>query len=196
MELELIEPTESVAEDLEAYAEACRKWPDDTEYRQVLVALQVLAKGTPLLNVPRNFNRKVSLDAKGRPNLAIARADKLQVRVQLWHGHFDFQTDYRPRMGSPGRDTLVRVQSPKARYGSEGYALVPLVPPDVRLGRDRMAHHFILWEVEHWADSEQSVEPDRDPLLLRRVTSQLYAVIAQWDLTELEREVYGLRFLS
>lgn len=46
----------------------------------------------------------------------------------------------------------------------------------------------ILWEAE-W----QAVPP-KDPALLRHLGGDLYAVVAVWDLTELERAVLGGRF--
>jgi hypothetical protein len=47
----------------------------------------------------------------------------------------------------------------------------------------------ILWEAE-W----QHVPSD--PLLLRHITGPLYAVLASWDLTELERAVLSRRLES
>ena len=43
----------------------------------------------------------------------------------------------------------------------------------------------ILWEVEKWANQQHNVTPDIDPYLLKHVTGSLYAVIAEWDLTNL-----------
>ena len=34
--------------------------------------------------------------------------------------------------------------------------------------------------------------PPRDPALLRNITGTLYAVLAVWDLTEVERAVLGM----
>ncbi len=52
-----------------------------------------------------------------------------------------------------------------------------------------MHAHLILWEVKRWSSQRITAEPDRDPLLLRQIGGDLYAIMAQWDLTELERLV-------
>jgi hypothetical protein len=67
-----------------------------------------------------------------------------------------------------------------------GTAMVPMVPPDViKDGRGcDLAKHFVLWEVESWAAA-----PPVDPMLLKPIGGDLYAVVAQWDLTELERAI-------
>ena len=46
----------------------------------------------------------------------------------------------------------------------------------------------ILWEVEQWDPT-----PPVDPALVRHIRGDLWAVIAMWDLTELERAVLAAR---
>jgi hypothetical protein len=77
-----------------------------------------------------------------------------------------------------------------------GFALVPMIPAAVRLTlptgtTDRDS--FILWEVEEWADRRIGSRADRDPYLLRHLGGDLWAVLAEWDLTELERAVMAGR---
>jgi hypothetical protein len=43
---------------------------------------------------------------------------------------------------------------------------------------------YILWEVEKWTP-----EPPKDPLILRRITANLFAIEARWNLTKLERAI-------
>jgi hypothetical protein len=62
-------------------------------------------------------------------------------------------------------------------------APVPLIPPHLRPA-DAYRNYFILWEVKVW----QRVAPV-DPLLLTHVTGHVFAVVAQWDLTPIERLV-------
>ncbi len=45
-------------------------------------------------------------------------------------------------------------------------------------------NYYVLWEVDHWTR-----EPPRDPYLLRRITDNMFVVIAAWNLTDLERAV-------
>ena len=60
-------------------------------------------------------------------------------------------------------------------------AIVPIVPPQFRPAGS-LKRYFILWE----ADWE---EVPRDPMLLRYLGGDLFAVLAVWDLTEIERTV-------
>ena len=64
-------------------------------------------------------------------------------------------------------------------------AVVPVVPPELR--PDNLDEYHILWEAE-WKKSVPV-----DPVLLRRINSRFYTVIAQWDLTPLERSVLSGR---
>jgi hypothetical protein len=66
--------------------------------------------------------------------------------------------------------------------------VVPLVPPRFRPRRPRLARCHVLWEVEEW-----SPVPPVDPALLRHIRGDLWAVLATWDLSPLERAVLGGR---
>lgn len=67
--------------------------------------------------------------------------------------------------------------------------MAPLVPADVRPATGQLRDWHVLWEVEAWHDSPQTMTPPRDPYLLRYIGGSLWAVLAEWDLTELERAV-------
>lgn len=71
-------------------------------------------------------------------------------------------------------------------------AMVPLVPPALR-PTYRLHNYHILWEVEEWVPVTQIPSPPRDPLLLKHAMGQLYVVMAEWDLTEMERAVIAGR---
>lgn len=67
-------------------------------------------------------------------------------------------------------------------------SLVPMVPADVRPSGN-LKYYFVLWEVEQWSDTSLTAVPDRDPYLLQHLAGDLYIVVAEWDLTELERAI-------
>lgn len=67
-------------------------------------------------------------------------------------------------------------------------AIVPNVPPPLRPAH-ALSGYQILWEAE-WAVNPV---PPVDPALLKHVGGNLYAVVAIWDLSELERAVLGAR---
>jgi hypothetical protein len=198
MNVALIEmPLVASNEQLQMYRDFCAEHPDDAEAGEILVGLEELAEGTPLLQL-RTVFFDVPVDHRGRPKLAIARADRLRVRVNGWGsrpgGLFTFECDYEWRRGRKAKNAEVRVESPLAHGGvPAGYAIVPIVPPNLRRGRELMAKLHILWEVERWADHPREVGPDVDPYLLRRVSTDLWAVIGQWELSPIERAILAGR---
>lgn len=68
-------------------------------------------------------------------------------------------------------------------------AIVPTIPPRLRPPHNLSGYH-ILWEAE-WG--QEDVLPPGDPALLRHLGGDLYAVLAVWDLTPLERSVLAGR---
>jgi hypothetical protein len=61
---------------------------------------------------------------------------------------------------------------------------VPIIPP--RFTPQTGLHNYhVLWEVEKW----DVVTPPKDPLLLKRVSPNVFGVLAAWDLTDVERAV-------
>lgn len=72
-------------------------------------------------------------------------------------------------------------------------SMVPIVPPKHRPpGTSTLDSYLVLWEVENWMWSAPPMPPG-DPALLRRVGGDIYAVLAVWDLTDLERLVLAGR---
>ena len=196
-------PIDQAKEKLQAYRQQNQKRVDE-EYKAAEAGYAALAEGTPLISLTDAI-RGGGFDEKMRPKLAIARADRKQVYFR-WRPR-DTMAAFDSRMGSRNSDTLElaidigRVHGvihgkPGHEYDAwiEGYALVPMVPADVREAVNvKLSDCFILWEVEQWADRRISSRPDRDPYLLKHIGGDLYAVIAEWDLTDLERLVMAGR---
>lgn len=174
---------------LEAYRNYLRRRAD-TEYEAAVLGYQALAEGTPLINLTDAFSAAGLNEAK-LPRLAIARADRRQVTLSISRDALRFSTLRRPRWGYSGSLMIsVPFSHPEKelwRY-SDKYALIPMVPADVRPSGN-LRDFFILWEVERWSDRPLLAVPDYDPYLLRHIVGDLYAVVAEWDLTELERAV-------
>ena len=186
-------PKKDAQAKLIAYRLQLRK-RSDLEYQAALAGYQALAKGTPLLNLTDAFVA-AGLGPDLRPRLAFARADKRQVVCRISSTQLTFHAFDRDAWREHGSPTLIRsivYEHPNPRDANTGYALIPMVPADVR-PRDALNGCFILWEVERWADRPIRSAPDRDPLLLKPITGDLYAVIAAWDLTDLERSIMAGR---
>lgn len=201
-------PVEEAREKLEEYKNGLTL-RNDEEYERLVRAYGALAKGTSLV-VLSQVIAKAPRDEKLRPRLAIGRADRRQVHYERARNASAFET-FSTRNGWRERslDTLLSVPVveaftpayPRSQFSPpdqwrdstiQGYAIVPIVPPAVR-GRRALNTHFILWEVERWADQRIGSTPDRDPYLLQRIGDDLYAVVGEWDLTDVERAILADR---
>jgi hypothetical protein len=152
-----------------------------------------LAKGRALLDVGAAM-RTAGLRADGYPKLAICSSHLEKCFCQLdWNGGATFsgsewqwgrRQSHKPERVEFPPDTFAR---PAAGNRNVVSTLVPIIPPALR-PKTQLEKFHTLWEVESW-----TLEPPRDPLLLRHLSAHLYAVVAVWDLTELERAILGSR---
>lgn len=186
---------------LDAYRRQLRRRVD-AEYEAAVAGYEALAVGTPLVNLSEAFAH-AGLGDDGRPRLAIARADRNQVMVSVRRGFLEFNALKNPyKLRYDGTliihvsfDNLINaglfqnfVDAMQDLSTKRGYAIVPMVPADVR-PKGNLRDYFILWEVEQWSDRPLTAQPDFDPFLLKHIHGDLYAVVAEWDLTELERVI-------
>lgn len=171
------------------------------EYKDAVIALRALGKGHAIIDI-EDVISGAPIDSKERPKLAICRADLKQVKFR-WapnsntaafvgekSGYWSLAKDINLEinMGRNHHFTEVRDWNREAGLQPailEGFSLVPLVPPTVEV-KSKLENYHILWEVENWSDTEIGAKPDRDPYLLKRLNTTLFAVVAEWDLTELE----------
>ena len=166
-------------------------------YAEAAKAYEALAEGTPLISLSAAF-RTAGFYDNMRPRLAIARADRREVRF-TWRA---METTAEFFCGTPVRragPTLTRTVDLGRRHDREAlpppnrettirsYALVPMVPADVRPPTGQLKDWFTLWEVERWYDRPKHMEAPVDPMLLKHIGGDLYAVLAQWGLTAVER---------
>lgn len=188
-------PAEDAKAKLAAYRAQLRRRADE-EYEAAAAGYEALAEGKPLLNLTDAINF-AGLGDDGRPRLAIARADRKQVEVTGWgaprdHIRFNATSPNFSTWGYSGTLMVnVRWNEPGIKM-KNGYALVPMVPADVRPS-GQLKDYFILWEVEAWSDRRIGAQPDIDPYLLHHLAGDLYTVEAAWDLTELERAIMAGR---
>ncbi len=163
------------------YREAARK-RNTAEDRALARGYRALAQGKKVIDLVATLQR-AGQDDKGRPRLAIVRADAKTVWLQVnMGGTVVFACE---RLWSARRAQRVELAAlfPRRERMVEAMAVAPVVPPRMRPAA-RMDRYHLLWEPE-W----QSVPPAKDPLLLRHLHGSLYVVVAAWDTTPLEQAV-------
>jgi hypothetical protein len=181
-----------------------RKYKEHANYSapidwEIQRAYQLLAKGKLIIKALDSVVA-AGLNQQGLPKLALAGATAKACFLERfanggatmkssdnWRAksntlHFANASFAFPRDSFPwGWDRKDRANR------SDHKALLPLIPIHLRPKRG-LANYHLLWEAE-W----QPVPP-RDPFLLRRIgKADLWLVVAQWDLTEVERAALATR---
>ena len=151
-----------------------------------------IARGYKVLDLVATM-RGAGMFETGLPKLAIARADQSEC---FCRAYIDGSCEFLPGQGFVSgrnqKDLRIRMAAgvfPPLRHVMTGRAMVPSIPPSLRPEGDISRFH-ILWEAI-W----QKVPPV-DPMLLKRLSANLFAVVATWDLTDLERAALNGRFVS
>lgn len=156
-----------------------------------------LARGHKVIDLVETMRQAGCFAIDHMPKLAIARAD--QTRVTCHRARWGSQpTTFGPttRSGRIGRgDRSLYFNFAEGVFPNlpEGLkndvirtAMVPSIPISLRPAHQLRRYHILFEAV--W----QPVPPV-DPMLLRRLSANLFAVVAVWDLTDLERAVLNGR---
>lgn len=204
MDLDLIEmPVAEARKRFIEYRDAVRARHNE-EDAEIMRGYRAMANGSQLL-VVSNALKQGGLDEHGRPRLAIMRADRpwCWFKRDSRSGNVEFSADERVgwtrrRPNVSRYPDYLQFRSvfpiPATASHSDGIwsfrhrALVPSIPPSLRPSGS-LANYHLLWE-----PSWEEIPPPPDPVLLKRISHDLYAVLAVWDLTEIELAVLGRRF--
>ena len=159
------------------------------EYQEAKYAFYNLKEGRKLIDVFEAF-KKAGLNGLGFPRLAIApiTSKAVHFKAGFWSGELGSIVFSDSPYSYTSRDflnlPLTTFDFKDRKETLELNAKVPLVPP--RFLPENPKDFYILWEIGKW---EQWSEPPKDPFLLKRVSENLFAVFAYWDLTPLERSL-------
>jgi hypothetical protein len=142
------------------------------------------------------------LNKDGDPKLAITNADSPKVRfTKEWRYQNGVEVSdggtFRPLGYSYRTRENHKIVIPKEFFPDwpkdakgnivrrEIETITPIVPAKILnpLRSHKLENYHILWEVEDW-----KLVP-KDPMLLKRITPNMFCVLATWDLTKLERAV-------
>jgi hypothetical protein len=165
----------------EANAVHKRRTQIEREEDDLRAAYRAMALGQRVVCLPQVI-RKVGFNAQGLPRLAFARSDWEWCRCNTGSATVNFRPEiFRDR----GKIEFGLPVPAEARWKT-GRAVVPPVPP--RFRPENLGDYHTLWEAE-WLPAAPE-----DPLLLKQIGTTMFVVVAQWDLTELERAVLEGRF--
>lgn len=173
------------------------------EDRELMEAYRVLARGQRVINFVQQcaelgWKRQGSSD--GLPQVAICRAsarrclftfrhggdpffaDDDQVR---WHGSYYRVAGLKSTVSMPRE--LWLPQTLRANAGKAFKCKVPTIPLVHRPALKQLPKYHLIFEAE-W-----SLAAPVDPFLCKRIGKNLFAIVAQWDLTPLERALVAGR---
>lgn len=163
--------------------------------REVQRAYQLLSQGRLVIRALESI-KAAGLNAQGLPKLAIGPANAEYVWCQVaGNGGAKFDARFKPPWWQSIPDHVVAQRAyfafPRGTFHpvktAEGRAALPLIPVMHRPARG-LANYHILFEAE-W-----SRLPPVDPMLLRRIgKADLWAVLAMWDLSAVERAALATR---
>lgn len=187
----IIVPEDEARAKVAEYEEALRT-ERNAEDEAIAQAYRAAARGLAVISLSRAIGEGGYFD-DGFPRIAVARATDTAGYCKWWGQRLVFaDDDWWRGEAMVGRHHVLVTPSAAPEEVKESYrwrqAPVPLVPPHCRPKRPRLANLHVLWEVESWTPA-----PSRDPALIKHIRGDLWAVLATWDLTDLELAVIAQR---
>jgi len=160
--------------------------PIDDEVRR---AYQLLAQGKLVIRALESIV-KAGVGEDGMPKLALMQATKDRVVCRMRENGVAIMTANGNFWGRPAFSHTFNFPAgsfPTRADWLDRTAFMPQIPLPIR-PRHGLENYHVLWEAE-W----RPVAP-RDPYLLRRIgKSDMWLVVAMWDLTEVERAALASR---
>ena len=174
------------------YIEACKDNPKDKFLQDMKGVYCQLKSGRKIVDIHKIFEA-AGLNEKSEPKLAIAVASAKTVMMEYKQsGTVMFTKDSSWRHKETTEDTIISNIFPQLpeQHWEDKYSkyirrktTVPAIPASLR-PKGSLNNYYILWEVKKW-----EIIPPKDPYLLKRITPNMFVVLAGWNLTELERSV-------
>ena len=201
---ELAIPKRKAEQEFEALKEVFKKHhtfrTQDQIYKDMQKVYGHLQHGKKIIDIYESF-KTAGLNEQGDPKLAIIRADAKECYCEKREGgiaRFSMEDVSRwqrhpKKIGdiTLPRDTFTWILETPDAYAWQILhkhlkTIVPIIPPHILVDEVKylLPNYYILWEVEKW----QPIPP-KDPILLKKLTPNLFGVLATWDLMALERAI-------
>ena len=169
---------------------------DDEGAKVLKEAYYHASKGRKIIDIYQAM-QNAGVNKDGWPQLAICRADgKEGMFRRRAKGAGLFHHEHLRRWDTGTRFSVLLPEGcfmdlPVDEWNREKdqrYATIPTIPAKY-YPKGKLEKYYILWEVEEWYEKSQIPVPPIDPFLLKRLSPNLFVVLAEWDLTPLERAV-------
>lgn len=213
MEIEKIQmPKEKAKAEWKAY-NALIKTRHDSYLKDMKKCMYQLSQGKALIDINKVME-KAGVTKNYEPKLAIARADWKEThfhkkdsgrgffsgRNKSWFAKSEGDIELPPetfvqwlrgkgdlKLKSGDTYKIDKPEEwaiPKAQIRTK----VPIIPAQL-MPEGKLTEYYILWEVDEWEDLPKT----EDPLLLKRITENLFVILAAWDVTDLEQSIISGR---
>lgn len=188
-------PKEQAKEEWKKYVELLKKKKE--KYLETMKkAHYEMKQGRELIDVYK-IMKDSGLNENKEPKLAIARADISKVvfkKRDAGTGTFEMEEGwnrrgYRTDIELPQNTFKIHWdrQDPNNAWRilkEKITTQVPIIPAELVPDGD-LKNHYILWEPLEW----QELPETKDPILLKRISQNLFVILGSWDLTELEQSI-------
>lgn len=159
-----------------------------------------LSKERKILDIFEVF-KAAGVDERGEPKLAIAPAHAQTIILEkgamgsaTFTAHDRWSKAYKSDVQLPTNTFPTFKEEKNGRVSSwnDGdvprtsvESLVPIVPAHL-LPEGDLKNYYILFEVKEWFEPRKASYAKGDPYLLKRINNNTFAVLAEWDVTDLE----------
>lgn len=213
MEIEKIQmPKEKAKVEWKKYIDLIKK-RYDKYLEDMKNCMYHLSQGKDLIDINKVME-KAGINKNYQPKLAIARADWKELHFhkkdsgrgffagsnKSWFIKSDGDIDLPPEtfiQWLRGKDDLKLKSGETYQVDkSEEWAIpnadiktkVPIIPAQL-MPEGNLSKYYILWEVKEW----EELPEQKDPLLLKRITENLFVILSSWEVTSLEQSIISGR---
>ena len=216
MEIEKIQmPKEKAKAEWRIYNDLIKK-RHDKYLEDMKKSMYQLSKGRELIDIYK-IMENAGVTKNFQPKLAIARADWKEVQFckqddgrgffydpdrkkyygGVWAVKNEGDIDLRPQtfmqwarvkeQRKDSKDNIVNVDSWQIA-NEKCKTKIPIIPAQL-IPDGNLSNYYILWEVQKWEDLPET----KDPLLLKRITENLFVILGAWEVTPLEQSIISGR---
>lgn len=211
MDIEKIQmPKERAKEEWKLYNKLIKK-RHDKYLEDMKNCMFQLKQGKALIDINKVME-KAGVTKNFEPKLAVARADWNQCffhkkdsgrgffsgRSSDWYNKSDGDIDMPPEtfcQWNRVKDDIEMADGTKRKADRRWdidtpqiKTKVPIIPAQL-MPEGTLDKYYILWEVDEW----KALPKKDDPLLLKRITENLFVILSAWDVTDLEQSIISGR---